>query len=64
MVEDLSESQEPVWLMTWDQLERYGPLPVRLALREMPRRTGGNEPVPLLRAHLDESQSMTREGFR
>jgi|GEM_PF-4627863 len=42
MVEDLSELNEPVWLLTWDQLQRYGPLPVRLALREMPRRTGGD----------------------
>jgi len=41
-MEDLSESREPLWLLTWDQLERYGPLPVRMALREMPRRTGGD----------------------
>ena len=42
-----SELREPLWLLTWDQLERFGPLDVRMALRSKRRVALGNEPVAL-----------------
>jgi len=47
-MENLGELPEPLWLLTWDQLERYGPLPVRMELRNKVRLARENEPVPLL----------------
>lgn len=41
------ESKEPVWLLTWDQLARFGPIPVKLTLQAMARRIADNEPIPL-----------------
>lgn len=34
-------------LMVWDELAVWGPIWIRLRLREMPRHVGNNVPLPL-----------------
>lgn len=42
----MENSETEAKLMTWDQLEAFGPLDVRCALKHMPRLVRDNEPIP------------------
>jgi len=43
----METSAEIVTLIVWDQLAAWGPLWIRIRLREMPRHIGPNVPLPL-----------------
>ena len=43
----METSAEIVTLIVWDQLAAWGPLWIRIRLREMPRHIGDRVPLPL-----------------
>jgi len=43
----MQTSAEIVTLIVWDQLMAWGPLWIRIRLREMPRHIGPDVPLPL-----------------